>query len=136
MGQPHRWKPGESGNPKGKKKGTGKKGDIALLHQYISKEYQARGEHLVHSVIKRAYRSDKLAVAVLKKLIPDKFMEQIDLAESLYDEFTDTPFDELIRLRDKVIKAIAKDRSGSRIPKELRPLLEPQKSAPAGEVRE
>lgn len=73
---PHRWKPGESGNPSGKKEGT-------LNHETrletISDDIQAsinriekkRNESLLDHFVERAFNNDGVLVAVMKKIMPD-----------------------------------------------------------------
>ena len=68
-GQPHRWKPGESGNLKGRPPVP----EIEELRQAIRIARKKRGNRsiLVHFV-ERAYVNDQVLIALAKKLIPDK----------------------------------------------------------------
>ena len=66
---PNRWKPGESGNLKGRPPVP----EIEELRQAIRIARKKRGNRsiLVHFV-ERAYTNDQVLIALAKKLIPDK----------------------------------------------------------------
>jgi len=58
---------GQSGNPAGRPK----KPVIDSLEKAIKKVQKEKNEKFLNMVIKRAYESDQVLIAVLKKIIPD-----------------------------------------------------------------
>ena len=74
-GKPHRWKKGESGNPAGRPKNS----DAEELRIALDAAKHLEGDQsLLESVCRRAYRSDALAIAILRKLLPDKTKSEVD----------------------------------------------------------
>jgi len=69
IGQPHRWKPGESGNLKGRPPVP----EIEELRQAIRIARKKHGNRsiLVHFV-EQAYTNSQVLIALMKKLLPDK----------------------------------------------------------------
>lgn len=66
------WKKGVSGNPKGKPKGAKTKFGLADLKKALDKAAKNHnGQTLLESVCERAYADNQIAVAILKKLLPD-----------------------------------------------------------------
>lgn len=66
VGNPN-WKKGQSGNPKGRPK----KPFIEQLEFALRKEGRARGVKFFQHVAQLAYTSESMAIAVLKKILPD-----------------------------------------------------------------
>lgn len=61
------WRKGQSGNPKGRPKNP----EIEQFRQALEKVAKEKDTTLLESIIRRAYKSDSLAQAVLKKILPD-----------------------------------------------------------------
>ena len=70
-----RFMEGAKGNPQGRPKGTGY---IKLLEQAIHEVEKEKQKSFFRRVIERAYISDSVMIAVLKKFIPDKQHTQIE----------------------------------------------------------
>jgi len=67
-----RYKPGESGNPKGRPKGSKNRYSIAELWHAIERVESKKGvKRLLDHFIGRAYKNDQVLIAVMKKLLPD-----------------------------------------------------------------
>ena len=64
------FKPGESGNPEGKKPGT--KNYITLIEEAIKKYETDKGKKLFDRLIERAFINDNVLLNVVKKFVPDK----------------------------------------------------------------
>jgi len=65
------FKPGESGNPAGRPKGSKTKFSIVALEESIREVEKECQTSFFRHVVKRAFISDKVLIALLKKLIPD-----------------------------------------------------------------
>ena len=66
------WKPGESGNPAGRPKGTKNKFSIVDLQKAMDKAKEKNGGvSLLEHVCRKAYNDNGLAIAILKKMLPD-----------------------------------------------------------------
>jgi len=63
------WKKGHSGNPKGRPKGVS---EIDVFRQALITVEKDKKQKLYEYAIERAFVSDIVLVAILKKLIPDK----------------------------------------------------------------
>lgn len=61
------FKPGESGNPEGRPKNPA----IEELRNALEKVQNGDGSTLLEHFVKRAYESDAVLIAVVKKLLPD-----------------------------------------------------------------
>ena len=75
----HLWKKGESGNPTGKN--AGRKPFLHLLKE-IDRQAKSKKGHLIKHAINRAYKDDRVLIAILKKIIPDKIQGDLDLGLS------------------------------------------------------
>ena len=97
------FKKGQSGNLKGRPKGTDDKRrrfQLTHLMDAIESVEKERGVDFYNHVVTRAYENDKVLVAVLKKLIPDQMHQTI------------SPFpDEFLEKKIKVI-----NKNGSHVP--------------------
>ncbi len=71
---------GAKGNPNGRPPGTGY---IKLLEEAISEVEKEKQKSFFKRVIERAYISDSVLVAVLKKFIPDRQYTQIQEVEDM-----------------------------------------------------
>ena len=63
------FKKGQSGNPKGRPKGSANKRDE--LWQAINKIQKGKSRTLIEHAITKAYEDNTILVAILRKLIPD-----------------------------------------------------------------
>lgn len=76
------FKPGESGNPEGKKPGT--KNYITQLEEAIKKyETDNPDKKLFDRLIQRAFINDNVLLNVIKKFIPDKTQNEILTPEGI-----------------------------------------------------
>ena len=63
----HQWKKGESGNPKGRPRTPA----ISLLRKAMGEVELEQRKSLFKHIVERAYVSDVVAVAIMRKLVPD-----------------------------------------------------------------
>ena len=94
------WKKGQSGNPKGRVK----KPKIEQLEAELRKEGKARGVTFFQHVAQLAYKSESMAVAVLKKVLPD--LKQIEGNVKLEVELIPMTMEEKLGY-DKLAKELA-----------------------------
>lgn len=66
---PHRWKKGECGNPNGRPR----KPEVEILRDALEKAKIMHGRHFIEHFVRKAYTDDQIAIALAKKLLPDKF---------------------------------------------------------------
>lgn len=78
IGKP--FKPGQSGNPKGRPPGTAY---IKLLEKAIHEVEEEKGKSLWKRLIERAFVNDAVLIAVIKKFIPDKTHAEIEIPEDM-----------------------------------------------------
>ena len=71
-----RFRPGQSGNPVGRPKNP----EIQELRDALQKAAKEHDETFIESVVKRAFRDSNLAVAVLRKLLPDRQHVEADVS--------------------------------------------------------
>jgi len=69
------FKPGESGNPEGKRPGT--KNYITQLEEAIKNYEDKTGKQLFNRLIERAFINDNVLLNVVKKFIPDKTQTEL-----------------------------------------------------------
>lgn len=65
---PHRWKKGETGNPNGRPR----KPEIDLLRSALEKAKDKYGVDFIEHFVMAAFKNKEMAIALMKKLIPDK----------------------------------------------------------------
>jgi len=61
------WKKGQSGNPKGRPR----KPEIEELRYAIKTVEKEKGSPLLIHLVRRAYRSDPVLIALIRKIVPD-----------------------------------------------------------------
>lgn len=76
-----RFKEGVSGNPEGKIKGT--KNYWTLLEESLEKEATKKGVSYYDKIAEWSFRYPNIAIAVLKKFIPDKNSTEITTPEPI-----------------------------------------------------
>lgn len=69
------WKKGESGNPKGRPRNS----EIEELRRAIRSVERKKKKKLFEQFIERAFKSDAVLVATIKKLVADKTQTEVDL---------------------------------------------------------
>jgi len=74
------WKPGESGNPRGRPK----KSISEMLEKAIKKVQKDKDCTLLEHFVRRAYEDDRVLIAVMKKIIPD--LKVLDVKEEFNPE--------------------------------------------------
>lgn len=73
-----KFKKGQSGNPAGKPKGANQ--PMTELLKAIKKiEKEEDREKLMEHFVKRAYEDNKVLVALMKKILPDKKIENLNI---------------------------------------------------------
>ena len=77
--KPQLFKPGQSGNPEGKKPGT--KNYLTQLEEAIKKYETDTGKKLFDRLIQRAFISDTVLLSVAKKFVADKTQTEITTSE-------------------------------------------------------
>lgn len=78
--KPWQFKPGESPNPKGRPKGSSY---MAELNKAIKEVEAEKKKSFFKRVVERAYISDSVLIAILKKFIPDKLRQEFEGLEGL-----------------------------------------------------
>ncbi len=78
---PHLFKKGQSGNPKGKPKGSCNKFCLSQFHTALMKVEKNKRKDLYVHVAEMAFKNPFVLIHVLKKLLPD--MRAIDLEGNL-----------------------------------------------------
>jgi hypothetical protein len=101
--RPQLYKPGISGNPAGRPKGS--PNYTTVLEQAI-KDYEAEtGKNLLKRYIERAFTSDRVLVSIIKKLIPDKQQLELEVEQQdIYRPYANLTGEELIAKMEEIIK--------------------------------
>jgi len=81
-----RYKKGQSGNLKGRPKGSKTKFSLAELKQAIGEVEKKQRLCFFEHVVIRAYKSDRVLVSLLRKLIPDAQDEKSSFDEDWINE--------------------------------------------------
>jgi len=79
--KPWLFKPGESGNPDGRPKGQ--KNYLTLIEEALEKEAKKTGITYWEQLAKWSFVNPQMAIAVLKKFVPDKQHTEISGDEPL-----------------------------------------------------
>lgn len=74
--KPQLFKPGQSGNPKGRPKGS--QSYITQLEKAIKTVEKEKNKSLWKRLVERAFVNDKVLIALVKKFIPDKTHTEIE----------------------------------------------------------
>ena len=77
------FKPGQSGNPKGRPV----RPEIEEFRKALEKVSKEKDMSLLESIIRRAYKSDVLANAALKKMLPDLNIVEGDGMKTVIKQF-------------------------------------------------
>ena len=72
------FKKGQSGNPNGRPKGSKNK-VTSELYDAIKAIEKEKGKALFKHFVERGYKNDKVLIALIRKLVPDKLQTDIDL---------------------------------------------------------
>ena len=80
-----RWKPGVSGNPEGRPKGSKNKWN-RQLDEAIEAVQKEQGIDLMVQAVRMAYGDAKMMAALLKKILPDKRYVEADI-RSIHDDW-------------------------------------------------
>lgn len=72
---------GKSANPDGKPEGT--KSYITLLEEALKDVESVKGKQLFKRFIERAFITDKVLIAAMKKFVPDREHTEIESAEPI-----------------------------------------------------
>jgi len=69
------WKRGVSGNPKGRPY----KPEIAQLREALEKAEEKYDKSFLQHIVERAYVNDQVAIALLRKIVPDKIKASTEI---------------------------------------------------------
>lgn len=94
------WKRGESGNPKGRNKGTKNLVTQQEFIQALRNVEKKRKINVLERFFERALKSDAVLVAVMKKLVPD--LKALDMRLDLLVSQNKITGDEAIQIRNKL----------------------------------
>ena len=79
--KPQLFKPGQSGNPEGRPKGS--KNYLTLLEDALAAEAKKTGVTYWEKLAQWSFRNPTVAVSILKKYIPDKNQTEITTPEPI-----------------------------------------------------
>ena len=100
---PHLFKPGQSGNPAGKPRGT-KSITINTLISEIKKVEKEKGKTILRKFIEMAYTNPQIMIALMKKIIPDVTKSESDMKiEHSYSDYSEIDSKELIDRANEII---------------------------------
>ena len=80
QGNPN-WKPGVSGNPNGRPKGSRNVFSLTELKEAIAKVEKDKKKSFLEYAVERAYEEDKVLIALLSRLLP-QVQEESDEEET------------------------------------------------------
>lgn len=83
----HYYKPGESGNPAGRPKGSTNRYSIKNLMDAIAVVEKKEGKQLLQEFVGKAYEDKTVMIALMKKLLPD--LKSIDTLMATFETSMD-----------------------------------------------
>lgn len=90
QGTPHRWGKGETGNRHGRPRVP----EVEELRIALQKAKKENNKSFLEHFVQRAYRDDTVAIALAKKILPDKLeteLKDYDIRIELIKKYGDNP---------------------------------------------
>ena len=101
------WQKGVSGNPKGQPR----KPEIELLRQALEKAKQENGIDFIEHFVKMAYKDKNVAIALAKKLIPDRLQGEGFASNNVTTFITGIDEGRIEGLRNRIRQALSSEES-------------------------